>query len=82
MRAAAVDEALVVPLNHWLTQTGKSIGPEGTRSLQARQSITWPELHTAKTHGFNGVCGDFECIAAHLHRRAHVLLKKKISKNA
>lgn len=53
MRAAAVDEALVDPLNHWLTQTGKSIGPEGTRSLQARQSIT--RLHTAKTHSFNGV---------------------------
>lgn len=65
-----MDEALVEPLNHWLTQTGKSIGPEGTRSLQARQSITWPEPHPAKTHG---VCGDFECIAAHLHRRAHVL---------
>lgn len=55
MQAAAVDEALVDPLNHWLTQTGKSIGPEGTRSLQARQSITWPELHTDKTHSFNGV---------------------------
>lgn len=55
----AVDEALVDPLNHWLTQTGESIGPEGTRSLQARRSITWPELHTAKTHSFNGVCGDW-----------------------
>lgn len=54
MQAAAVDEALVDPLNHWLTQTGKSIGPEGTRTLQARQSMTWPELHRAKTHSFNG----------------------------
>lgn len=59
-----MDEALVEPLNHWLTQTGQSIGPEGTRSLQARQSITWPDLHTAETHGFNGVC---ETLNASLH---------------
>lgn len=53
MRAAAVDEALVDPLDRRLTQTGQSIGPEGTRSLQARRSITWPE-RPGPNHSFNG----------------------------
>lgn len=58
IRADALEEDVVDPLSHWLTQTHRSIGPEGTRSLQARQSITQPGLHTATTHCSNGLCGD------------------------